>query len=87
MIVADLRTSDSVADWALARQTEKGDRFSVAVVASLSVAASGSAAMAAMAHALESAPTAHPPLLRNDFVMESSPLIDVIRRRFFYKGD
>ncbi|MGY4858120.1 2-phosphosulfolactate phosphatase [Cryobacterium sp. AP23] len=33
VIVADLSTSDLVADWALARQTEKGDRFSVAVVA------------------------------------------------------
>jgi 2-phosphosulfolactate phosphatase len=33
VIVADLATSALVADWALARQTEKGDRFSVAVVA------------------------------------------------------
>ena len=33
VIVAGLGTSDLVADWALARQTEKGDRFSVAVVA------------------------------------------------------
>ena len=33
VIVADLATSALVADWALARQTEKGDRFSVAVIA------------------------------------------------------
>jgi 2-phosphosulfolactate phosphatase len=33
VIVADLGTSALVADWALARQTEKGDRFSVAVIA------------------------------------------------------
>ena len=33
VIVADLDSSGQVADWALARQTEKGDRFSVAVVA------------------------------------------------------
>ena len=33
VIVANLATSTLVADWALARQTEKGDRFSVAVVA------------------------------------------------------
>ena len=33
VIVAGLATSALVADWALARQTEKGDRFSVAVVA------------------------------------------------------
>jgi 2-phosphosulfolactate phosphatase len=33
VIVAGLGTSALVADWALARQTEKGDRFSVAVVA------------------------------------------------------
>jgi len=33
VIVAGLDSSDLVADWALARQTEKGDRFSVAVVA------------------------------------------------------
>ena len=33
VIVADLATSGLVADWALARQTEKGDRFSVAVIA------------------------------------------------------
>jgi 2-phosphosulfolactate phosphatase len=33
VIVADLGTSSLVADWALARQTEKGDRFSVAVIA------------------------------------------------------
>ncbi|WP_162942796.1 2-phosphosulfolactate phosphatase [Cryobacterium soli] len=33
VIVAGLATSALVADWALARQTEKGDRFSVAVIA------------------------------------------------------
>jgi 2-phosphosulfolactate phosphatase len=33
VIVADLSTSALVADWALARQAEKGERFSVAVVA------------------------------------------------------
>ena len=33
VIVADLGTSTLVADWALARQTAKGDRFSVAVIA------------------------------------------------------
>ena len=33
VIVADLSSSGPVADWALARQAEKGDRFSVAVVA------------------------------------------------------
>ncbi|POH71007.1 hypothetical protein C3B59_03320 [Cryobacterium zongtaii] len=33
VIAATLATSALVADWALARQTEKGDRFSVAVVA------------------------------------------------------
>ncbi|WP_241984893.1 2-phosphosulfolactate phosphatase [Cryobacterium adonitolivorans] len=33
VIVADLATSTLVADWALARQAEKGDCFSVAVVA------------------------------------------------------
>jgi 2-phosphosulfolactate phosphatase len=33
VIVAGLETSALVADWALARQTEKGDRFSVAVIA------------------------------------------------------
>lgn len=33
VIVADLGSSAQVADWVLARQTEKGDRFSVAVVA------------------------------------------------------
>ena len=33
VIVADLGTSALVADWALARQAEKGDRFSVAVIA------------------------------------------------------
>jgi 2-phosphosulfolactate phosphatase len=33
VIVAGLDTSALVADWALARQTEKGDRFSVAVIA------------------------------------------------------
>ena len=33
VITADLAGSALVADWALARQTEKGDRFSVAVVA------------------------------------------------------
>lgn len=33
VITAGLGTSTLVADWALARQTEKGDRFSVAVVA------------------------------------------------------
>jgi 2-phosphosulfolactate phosphatase len=33
VIVADLGTSTAVADWALARQAEKGDRFTVAVVA------------------------------------------------------
>ncbi|QYF72729.1 hypothetical protein [Cryobacterium sp. PAMC25264] len=33
VIAANLATSALVADWALARQTEKGDRFSVAVIA------------------------------------------------------
>ncbi|PXA68716.1 hypothetical protein [Cryobacterium arcticum] len=33
VITADLAGSALVADWALARQTEKGDRFSVAVIA------------------------------------------------------
>ena len=33
VITADFGTSELVADWALARQTEKGDRFSVAVIA------------------------------------------------------
>jgi 2-phosphosulfolactate phosphatase len=33
VIVATLATSTLVAEWVLARQTEKGDRFSVAVVA------------------------------------------------------
>jgi 2-phosphosulfolactate phosphatase len=33
VIVAGLETSALVADWALARQTEKGNRFSVAVIA------------------------------------------------------
>jgi 2-phosphosulfolactate phosphatase len=33
VIVAGLDSGDVVADWALARQTEKGDRFSVAVIA------------------------------------------------------
>jgi 2-phosphosulfolactate phosphatase len=33
VILATLATSALVADWVLARQTEKGDRFSVAVVA------------------------------------------------------
>ncbi|WEO76804.1 hypothetical protein BJQ94_15800 [Cryobacterium sp. SO2] len=33
VIVANLATSALIADWALARQTEKGDRFSVAVIA------------------------------------------------------
>lgn len=33
VIVTGLRSSAAVADWVLARQTEKGDRFSVAVIA------------------------------------------------------